>query len=577
MRRYDLGPFISLGIVVATAAVFWNVLGAGFVAWDDNINIYENELITKLDAQHIATMFMDVEKAMRYKPVSWLTWGTIYTLSGLKPFAYHLANLLLHCGNALLVFLIIGHLLLLNGRLGYSAGNRNRLLLCAGVGALLWAIHPLRVETVAWATALPYNLSLLFVLVSFHCYLRVDRAETENKRLLYWGSVLTFALALLSYPIVLGFPLVLLVLDYYRSLRVNGGPVRWWNKAGRRIWLEKTPFLLASGLFTGIALYGRIRPEGRWAEPVSVEEFGLVPRAMQASYIWAYFLWKPYSPTDLSPVYTTLLSFHPTDVLFLSSMALVVGLSFLVFWYRRKWPAAYSLWICHLVLLIPVLGLTEHPHFPSDRYGILAGILWPILIAAGLFKFSARGRAKGIVVTASVVVLAGLGWMSRAQVRIWNDDIALFSYAAEKTADSAMGNVMRARLAVAQLQRGQFSAALENLQGLLEAQPENPDYLQNTAFALLHMNRFQESVNRYLEALRLNPSDAGLHNAAGIALAAAGDLKEAERQFDEALRIDPRLADAQFNLGVILSRQGRTNEATVLLEKARAMHLSPTK
>jgi hypothetical protein len=469
MRRHSLGLFISVGIVVATAAVFWGVLEAGFVTWDDNINIYENELITKLDGKHITAMFLDVEKAMRYKPVSWLTWAAIYRLSGLKPFAYHLANLLLHCGNAVLVLLIIRHLLFFNGGHRHSEGHRNRLLLCAGVGALLWAIHPLRVEPVAWATALPYDLALFFVFVSFLCYLRADRADAVNKRILYWGSVLAFTLALLTYPIVLGFPLVLVVLDYYRRMQLNGGPTRWWDRQGCRIWLEKIPFLLVSGLFIGIALYGRIRPAGRWAEAASVEEFGLVSRAMQAFYIWAYFLWKPYYPTDLSPVYTTLLSFHPTDLTFLSSMVLVVGLSFLVVWHRRKWPAACALWSCHLVLLIPVLGLTEHPHFPSDRYGILAGILWPIVIAAGLFKFSAGGGAKGMAVTAIVVVLAVLGWMSRSQVRLWNDDITLFSYTADMTAGSAMGDVMRSRLAVAQLQRGQFVAALENLRRLLLA------------------------------------------------------------------------------------------------------------
>ena len=579
MRRHRLEWIIGAVIVVVTTTVFWRVLESTFVTWDDDINIYKNDLIRGLDSGHAARMFLDVEQAMRYKPLTWLVWAIIYACDRLNPFGYHFANLLLHCTNAVLVFVIIRRLLLSGGSDVSGAETREYVSIAAGLGALLWAIHPLRVEPVAWATGLPYDLSLFFMLVSFVCYLRMNCAEQPmtRRRFYYWASILNFVFSLLSYPVTIGYSVVLVVVDVFPLKRISLSRGRWWDAKARQIWLEKVPFLAVTCLFVGIALYGRIKPTGIWREAVPIENFGLASRTMQAFYIWAYYFWKPWLPTNLSPVYTTLISIEPTDRPFWLSIGLIFGMSLLVWWKRREWPSAFALWICHLALLVPVLGLTEHPHFSSDRYGIVVGILWPILIAAGLFRFSAGGRARVTLVTASVVVVAVLGWMSKAQVRIWRDDIALFSYTAEKTAGSQMAEVMLSRLAVAQLRHGQFAAALENLQRLLEARPDDADYHQNAAFALFRLDRFPESVIHYREALRLNPAGAGLHYFTGLALAAAGNLSEAERQFDEALRIDPLLADAQFQLGVILSKQGRTNEATVRFEKARALQPSPNK
>jgi len=573
MRRHHLERIIGAVIVVVTTAVFWRVLESTFVTWDDDINIYKNDLIRGLDSGHTARMFLDVEQAMRYKPLSWLVWAIIYACDRLNPFGYHLANLLLHCSNAVLVFVVIRRLLLAGNPDVREAQAREYLSIAAGLGALLWAIHPLRVEPVAWATGLPYDLALFFMLVSFVCYLRMscDEQTITRQRCYYWGSILSFILSLLSYPVTIGYSAVLMVVDVFPLKRISLSRGRWWDAKARQIWLEKVPFVAVTCLFIGIALYGRIKPTGIWHEAAPIENFSLTSRVAQAFYIWAYYIWKPWLSTNLSPVYTTLISFEPTDRPFVCSIALILGISLLVWRKRREWPSVFALWICHLALLVPVLGLTEHPHFSSDRYGIVVGILWPILIAAGLFRYGAGGRRQTTAVTASVVVLAVLGWMSMAQVRIWRNDIALFFHTAKQTAGSQMGEVMLARLAVAQLKHGQFATGLENLRHLLEVRPDDADYHQNAAFALFRLDRFPESVVHYREALRLNPAGAGLHYFTGLALAAAGDLSEAERQFDEALRIDPLLGDAQFQLGVILSKQGRTNEATVRFEKARAL------
>src|SRR5258706_9494461 len=157
-------------LVCATILVYWRCLSADFVAWDDDINVYQNNHIKGLDLERLKWMFTDTQGALRYKPLSWLAWALIYGCSDLSPFGYHLANLVLHSLNTVLVFLLLRRLLISEEK-EHAAQISFPLMACAW-GTLLWSIHPLRVEPTAWVTGLPYSLSLAFLLGSFLLYLR---------------------------------------------------------------------------------------------------------------------------------------------------------------------------------------------------------------------------------------------------------------------------------------------------------------------------------------------------------------------------------------------------------------------
>lgn len=154
--------WIALGVAAVTFACFWPVIFSDFVLWDDDINIYENSHIKGLTAENLRWMFTDLMQSLRFKPLNWLTWAAIYEVAGVKPAAFHLANVLLHTANAGLVYLLFSALL----RSGDGSILAIRTQLCAAIGALVWSVHPLRVEPVAWATGLPYELALLFALAS---------------------------------------------------------------------------------------------------------------------------------------------------------------------------------------------------------------------------------------------------------------------------------------------------------------------------------------------------------------------------------------------------------------------------
>ena len=260
MRRVWL---ISFVLFLAAFGVFGRVLLADFVQWDDGISVYQNPHIQGLDWAHLRWMFSDASYAMRYKPLTWLTYALVYQLGGLKPFGYHLANLLIHCCNSVLVFVVIRRLLAASTP-GQSAdeGLAQATLPAAG-GALLWAINPLRVEPVARVTDLTFCLLLCCLLISLWCYLRACGGKGGNpgRSPFYWCSVAAFALAMFSYPFAFAYGVVLLVLDWYPLRRFAGCAHGWRDARARKVLLEKIPFLLLGGtMLTTIA--ARLNPTG---------------------------------------------------------------------------------------------------------------------------------------------------------------------------------------------------------------------------------------------------------------------------------------------------------------------------
>jgi tetratricopeptide (TPR) repeat protein len=626
MRRH---LFVIALLVIVTAGVFGRVLQAEFVAWDDEATVPGNTLVQGLDGHRLAWMFTNVSFAMRYKPLCWLGYALIYTLAGLKPAAYHLASLVCHCLNVVLLYFVIRELLLrgrepiwegsegqmrrartlnqaaerhpphetqLNGGLilpdapqggegessaascsGSAAMEREpaRLAWCAGLGALAWAVHPLRVEAVARVTDFTYCQSLFFLLISLWCYLRANaRSQPSSARKgLQWGAVAAFALSMLSYPFAFGYVVVLVVLDFYPLRRFDSGP-RWGrNAAARRIWLEKVPFALL-GMLILLTLLGRLNPKGVWTTFETWPALTVSGKVMQTFYIWAYFFWKPWVPLHLAPVYTTLVSFDPWDEPFLLSAALVVGLTVVLVWQRRRWPWALALWVCHLVLLASALGLTEHPHYPSDRYSYVPGVLWPVLLAAGLWRLSGRLRLFTGAVGVSLALVAVLGALSFQQSRIWKNSVSLFEYAVAAVGNDPYRADLYWRLGMAYAAQQRLDEAVTQYRQTLALESKVPAH-HLLALALQAQGKNEEALEHYLQVLRQQP-DGAVHSQVAELLAKLGRSQEAIAHYREALRLQPKLWPALNNLAWILAtdpdpanRDGQV--AVQLAEQASAL------
>jgi hypothetical protein len=508
---------VALAVALITGAVFSGSWQAEFVKWDDDINITRNTRVHHLGREQLAWMFTDVASVRRYMPLGWLGFAIHNAWFGITPRSYHVGNVLLYSVGAMLLFWIIRGIL--RQAAGHVPGDgQGGISICAALGALFWAIHPLRVEVVAWASGRLYCQAVLFLFVSLWAYLHSQSAVAAPARcrLFYWTSVLAFAASLLTYPIALAFPAALLALDGYPLRRFKEG---WWGPTARRAWLEKVPFVIVTVGLLGATLFARAHGVGVWAKPLSLAEFSLVHRIMQAFYIWAWYLWKALLPLDLSPVYTRLVSFQPGDGPFLGAMAGIVGVTGWLVWRRRRWPSALLLWLTYLALLVPALGLTEHPHYASDRYSLLAHVVGAVGVAAGLLKLGERcGRSRGWLVAAGALV-AVCAALSVRQTLVWRNSEILFRHMVR-----TLGN-----------------------------DPYRAEILWRLGEVLALQGRLAEAAAAYEEGIRIAPKAPNAHNGLGELLAQQGKWREALVYYSRALDLSPGLLRALNNIAWTLA------------------------
>ena len=244
---------IPVLIVLVTSAAFLPALQNQFLRWDDHKNFLGNPHYRGLGWIHLRWMW--TTHLGHYIPLTWMTLGLDYVLWGMNPLGYHLTNLLLHAANAVLFYFVAFRIL----GLGLpDPGDRRQadLVLSAGFAALVFAIHPLRVESVAWVTERRDVLSGLFYLSAILIYLRTCE-RGERGRGWYWAAVGLFACALLSKSMVVNLPIVLLILDVY-PLRRLGGAIGWWSEPARRVYVEKIPFVLLATAAAAIAVMAQL-------------------------------------------------------------------------------------------------------------------------------------------------------------------------------------------------------------------------------------------------------------------------------------------------------------------------------
>lgn len=602
MRPHHRTTALVLALVAVVFAVFFRTLESGFLRWDDDINVFENEHVQGLTGANLRWMFTDFEQAIRYKPLSWLAWAVVHEGFGLNPFGYHLANVLLHCANTVLLFFLLRRLLKCGVRKaegGVEPGTH--LEFCAAIGALFWAVHPLRVEPVAWVTGLPYHLALGFALLATLFYLRAHSpgVEPSARARNYWLAVAAFALAVLSYPIVLGFVAALVALDFFPLRRFErGDSMSLVDAAAWQVWREKVPFLLLSLVLVAGTVYGRFFVTGDWSKPTNLGEFTLVARAMQAFYLWAYYVWKSLLPFDLGPFYTTLLGNRPFAPAFTASALAVIGVTVLLLARWRRWPAALALWLAHLGLLVPMLGLTERPHYPHDRYSIVNGVLLALAATALLWHGRDRPWRRPALVGAGI--LAGLCVVaSHRQARIWENDFVFFEELLRRLPPTShyrlvallkLGNALadagddpkaeacyREALAInpdttfVQLtfnfgnvlaRQGRWAEAEAAYAKAVAVAPRHLAARNNYGIALAKQGKFEAGFAQFDEALRLKPDSADTHLNYGVALAGKGDLSRAVESFNHALKLNPHSADAHAQLAEVLTKLGKLGEAS---------------
>lgn len=527
---------IAVILFLLTLAVFWSVLGAEFVRWDDNVTIFENKNLGNLSPQRLVWAFTDVKTTMRYVPLSLVSWIVTHQYFGLNPLGYHLGNLLLHATSVSLAFIVFARLLSGNG----PAKRTTSCLLAASIGAMLWGWHPLRVEPVAWCTARTYDLAMFFALITVWSYLRFAASgvgPSSFKRWMWYSiSCLAYLASLLSHPVGIGLVVALFIIDVHplQKARISWG---WPDSDTRRCLVLKIPFAAASALALGLSLLARFHQSELYSgQGVPLAMFGIHQRVLQAFYLWAYYGWRPWWPVDLTPMRTELMNFQAMDARFTLSMLLVVGMTIMLFRFAWRCPTALALWIYHLIILIPVLGWTEHPHYPSDRYSLFPGLAWALAVAAGLVWIANRSRMVfAPAVTAATVLVIVLAIITVRQAAVWSNSLSLFNHMLKVLGDDP------------------FRADIDARIGLLHALAKPPDY--------------DRAAQAFETGMNANPRDYRLRLLLADVQTRQHRPNSAVMILKDGLTMTPDNFDLRLFLAWTLHRSQRDKEALVEFER----------
>jgi len=543
---------IPLAIAAVAFVVFLPVLGNGFVSFDDEKNFLNNPHFRGLGPAQLHWMWTTFHMG-HYVPLSWMTLGLDYTLWGMNPLGYHLTSLLLHAANAVLVYAIASRLFRKSGwhRL---EGREDLVTIGAATAALLFALHPLRVESVAWATERRDVLSAFFAMSSILVYLHAVEGSRPAAR--YWSAVALFACALLSKATTMTVPAVLAILNVYPLKRL-GGSAGWWTNPARRVYLELIPF---AALAAGAALLSIVALH-------PPDQLGFGQKLAVSAYSLAFYSWKTLVPAGLAPLYEMPQHVDPTALRFLASYAIVLGLVAAAWLARRRAPALTAAVAAFVVVSLPMLGVVQNgPQIAADRYTYHAAPALAILGAAA-FLMLPRPRAL-ISVFGLAAVLGILGALTWRQIGFWRGPETLWSRVLEVDSASAIAQSAMANVRYKQDRVDEGIAFSERAVALAPSYAEGYNGL---GVGLARRNRTQDAIRAYQRALALKPGSDEAENNLGIALASIGLADSAIVHYRRALAVNPDNSSAEINWGNALVRLDRNDDAISHYERALAL------
>jgi hypothetical protein len=560
---------VPLGLIVVVLLVFSPVLFNGFVDWDDDVTLVSNPHYRGVGWSQLGWMWTTMLGG-HWVPFTWLTFAFDYLVWGMNPVGYHLTSLLIHTAGALVFYSVASRLLALAFR---EADGSVAVQVGAAAAALAFAIHPLRVESVAWATERRDVLSGLFYLLAIAAYLRWQASESGRRRW-YWYAVAFAAAALLSKSLTLTLPAALLMIDAY-PLRRFAGAEGWWVSA-RRLVVEKLPFIGMTLLVSAVAFVA-VAPVGNMAP---LRSLGLGARLALAADAIVFYVGKTFMPANLSPLYEFPARVDPLAPSTVASYAIVLAVTGAGVLLWRRVPALLAVWIVYVVTVLPVSGVFQSgPQLRADRYSYLSCLGWALVVGGTLtllVRAGGWGRVlPGVVrlgVAATVLWLLGVGILTLGQIPVWRDAETLWRYTV--AVDPSCGRCRFGLGLVLAAQKGLLEPAIEQFEAGFAARPDLEGIGLNLSLALAKLHRFREA-RQYLERLAdEHPDSAAIRARLGAVLLEDGEPERAIGQFEAALRLDPDRAEALGNLGIALAKLGRPEAA--LPHLARAAALSPT-
>ena len=559
-NRRDLEAVIlSLILVVVTLVVYWPVQSFDFVNFDDPIYITRNSAIQNgVTWQGILWAFSTFHAA-NWHPLTWLSHMIDFSLYQFRAGGHHWTSLQIHLLNTLLLFLVLRRM---------TGASK-----CSALVAMLFAIHPLHVESVAWISERKDVLSGFFWILTMGCYTYYVERPTVFR---YSLVILFLAFGLMSKPMVVTLPIVLLLIDVW-PLRRHGNPTTVFDPFFLRFrsfkgkWficlaVEKLPMILlilASCVVTLIA-------QEKAGAVVSIESIELGDRVANAIASYGAYIRKMLWPNDLAisyPFREDLLSWKTGLIL-----VALAGISVGAIIRAHSSPFLLVGWLWFLGTLVPVIGIVQvGSQAMADRYtyipliGLFMGIAW-----AGRSVTDRHPRVKKIVIITILVFCVIMAVGARTQVEAWRNSVTLYEHALGVAPENP---IVLNNLGVVYLDAGVPDRAAPLFKRAIDIAPHYQDPWINLGVVALRNEDLVEAKRCMIEAYKINPQNANLRLSMGILLIKKGDLGAAEREFRQVLAIDSHNETANHRLGILLFLQGRLDESQKFLQAA--LRVSP--
>lgn len=509
-NKFRLGAVI---ILVLTLMAHVRALQGKFVEWDDTTHITRNATIRSLSFENVYVMFTK-PIAKLYCPLTWLSYAVDYRIWNQNPFGYHLANLLLHLGNTLLVFILIG--MVLRNRWKNAA-------MTAFLTAAIFGIHPLRVESVAWVTERKDVLFAFFYLCALIAYCRwLDTHKLRN----YWACFGFFVASILSKSTAVTLPLVLLLLDYFL--------------ARRKAWPEKLPFFAVSLIMTAITFLSQAGGQGQTV--AGPEIIPLWARTGLVGYCSLFYIRKFFCPLHLSAVYPVFDEMHWNIFINLEYVAAFVLITILAVAVRRRWPALLPSWLFYIITLSPTIGLVPVGiHIVADRFSYLPliGLALPVsMVAAWALKQAPNTVARLAMGGVIAVIMGTMIWLTDERGAVWYNTETLFLNALQENPNCLPAEV---NLTYWYTSVKDTDDAIKHGLRAIAIAPQGIIGRKNLAYAYINAGQQGEAISVLKPLAQEGVEDAEVWRGLADCFEALGDTNNAKLARDSQRRCEGKL------------------------------------
>ena len=536
---------IGAGLAVVTLAIYAQVAGHQFITLDDDVYIKDNPMVNRgVTLSRITWAFTTFHQA-NWHPLTWISHMIDSQVFGMNAGGHLLVNALIHVANTSLLFWFL---------LRTTHARWPSALVAA-----LFALHPLHVESVAWAAERKDTLSTFFGLLSLIAYARY--AEAPSRKWYAWTAI-ALVLGLMAKPVLVTWPFVMLLLDYWPFRRFQASEERDRWSAFRGIVLEKIPLFAIAAASCVITFIAQARGG-------TVRTFADAPvtlRLSNALVSYAKYLLLTFWPNDLAVYYP----FAPAGIplwQIVGAALLLIGITAFCISQRKIRPYLIVGWLWFVGTLIPVIGLVQvGGQTMADRYFYIPSIGLFIAIVFGVANIAQTGRVAWAFSVATIaVVLLVLATLTNAQLHRWRDSATLFQHTLAVTPPNFP---MEYNLAHVLGGQGKYDEAAAHFQNALQIKPDFFDGLLNMGVTRAQQGQIGEAIEYYQRAIAVQPDSAKAHAELGVALARQNRMEAALDELNKASDLAPNDADVHTNLGLVLARLGKVQDAIDELHQA---------